>query len=210
MVLVAQGQMVNPVHFSSQLKKLKGNEGEIVFSATVDDGWHVYSTDMGNDGPISATFNVVKMEGAEPVGKLMPRGNIIKQYDKMFGMELRFFEKKAQFVQKIRFTKPQYVIDCYLEYGACNDEMCLPPTEVAFKASSNLPQKREANEEAPSNLTAPSNLPQKGEAIEEAPSNLTAPSNLPQKGEAKDSAEIVAKDTSITQQTDTSVVCWPC
>ena len=55
MVLVAQGQMVNPVHFSSQLKKLKGNEGEIVFSATVDDGWHVYSTDMGNDGPISAT-----------------------------------------------------------------------------------------------------------------------------------------------------------
>ena len=183
MVLVAQGQMVNPVHFSSQLKKLKGNEGEIVFSATVDDGWHVYSTDMGNDGPISATFNVVKMEGAEPVGKLTPRGNIIKQYDKMFGMELRFFEKKAQFVQKVRFTKPQYVIDCYLEYGACNDEMCLPPTEVAFKASSNLPQK--------------------GEAKEEAPSNLTAPSNLPQKGEAKDSAEIVAKDTSITQQTDT-------
>ncbi len=177
MVLVAQGQMVNPVHFSSQLKKLKGNEGEIVFSATVDDGWHVYSTDMGNDGPISATFNVVKMEGAEPVGKLQPRGNIIKQYDKMFGMELRFFEKKAQFVQKIRFTKPQYVIDCYLEYGACNDEMCLPPTEVAFKASSNLPQKGEAKEEAPS--------------------------NLPQKGEAKDSAEIVAKDTSITQQTDT-------
>ena len=197
MVLVAQGQMVNPVHFSSQLKKLKGNEGEIVFSATVDDGWHVYSTDMGNDGPISATFNVVKMEGAEPVGKLTPRGNIIKQYDKMFGMELRFFEKKAQFVQKIRFTKPQYVIDCYLEYGACNDEMCLPPTEVAFKASSNLPQKGEAKEEAPSNLTAPSNLPQKGEANEEAPSNL------PQKGEAKDSAEIVAKDTSITQQTDT-------
>ncbi len=205
MVLVAQGQMVNPVHFSSQLKKLKGNEGEIVFSATVDDGWHVYSTDMGNDGPISATFNVVKMEGAEPVGKLTPRGNIIKQYDKMFGMELRFFEKKAQFVQKIRFTKPQYVIDCYLEYGACNDEMCLPPTEVAFKASSNLtassnlPQKGEAIEEAPSNLTAPSNLPQKGEAKEETPSNL------PQKGEAIDSAEI----TQNTQELDSAAVTTP-
>ena len=205
MVLVAQGQMVNPVHFSSQLKKLKGNEGEIIFSATVDDGWHVYSTDMGNDGPISATFNVVKMEGAEPVGKLTPRGNIIKQYDKMFGMELRFFEKKAQFVQKIRFTKPQYVIDCYLEYGACNDEMCLPPTEVAFKASSNLtapsnlPQKGEAIEEAPSNLTAPSNLPQKGETKEEAPSNL------PQKGEAIDSAEI----TQNTQELDSAAVTTP-
>ena len=166
MVLVAQGQMVNPVHFSSQLKKLKGNEGEIVFSATVDDGWHVYSTDMGNDGPISATFNVVKMEGAEPVGKLTPRGNIIKQYDKMFGMELRFFEKKAQFVQKIRFTKPQYVIDCYLEYGACNDEMCLPPTEVAFKASSNLPQKGEAIEEADKQGKEPDPLVKKEETKE--------------------------------------------
>ena len=151
-VLAAQGQMVNPVHFSSQLKMLKGNEGEIVFSATIDDGWHVYSTDMGNDGPISATFNVEKMEGVETVGKLQPRGQVTKQYDKMFGMELRFFEKKAQFVQKVRFTQSHYLIDCYLEYGACNDEMCMPPTEVAFKkqgeASSNLPLKGEAKEEA--------------------------------------------------------------
>ena len=138
-VLAVQGQMVNPVHFSSQLKKLKGSEGEIIFSATIDNGWHVYSTEMGDDGPISATFNVVKMEGVETVGKLTPRGNIIKQYDKMFGMELRFFEKKAQFVQKVRFTKPQYVIDCYLEFGACNDEMCLPPTEVAFKEQGEAP-----------------------------------------------------------------------
>ena len=152
MVLAVQGQMVNPVHFSSQLKMLKGNEGEIVFSATIDDGWHVYSTDMGNDGPISATFNVEKMEGVETVGKLQPRGQVTKQYDKMFGMELRFFEKKAQFVQKVRFTQSHYLIDCYLEYGACNDEMCMPPTEVAFKkqgeASSNLPLKGEAKEEA--------------------------------------------------------------
>ena len=179
MVLAVQGQMVNPVHFSSQLNKLKGNEGEIVFSATINDGWHVYSTDLGSGGPISATFNVEKMEGVEAVGKLQPRGNVIKQYDKMFDMELRFFEKKAQFVQKVHFTKSHYAIDCYLEYGACNDEMCMPPTEVPFKEEG------------------------EGEAIEEAPSNLTAPSNLPQKGEAKDSAEIIkVKDTSKVQQTD--------
>ena len=62
--LIAQGQMVDPVHFTSKLKMLKDGEAEIVFSATIDNGWHVYSTDMGNDGPISASFNVVKMEGA--------------------------------------------------------------------------------------------------------------------------------------------------
>ena len=125
--VVAQAQMVEPVHFSSQLKEQANGEAEIVFTATVDDGWHVYSTDMGDDGPISASFNVVKMEGAEVMGKMKPRGNVTRQFDKMFGMELRFFEKRAAFVQKIRFTKPQYDIDCYLEYGACNDEMCLPP-----------------------------------------------------------------------------------
>ena len=108
-------------------------EGEIVFKATIDPGWHVYSTDLGQDGPIEATFNVVKMEGAEKVGKLTPRGKEIKKFDEMFGMELRFFEQAATFVQKVKFTKPQYDIDCYLEYGACNDQSCLPPTQVELK-----------------------------------------------------------------------------
>ena len=128
-------QMMNPVHFSSRLNQLNSGEGEIVFSATIDPGWHVYSTNLGDDGPISATFNPVKMEGVETVGKLQPRGNEIKQFDKLFGMELRFFEKSVTFAQKIHFTKPDYDIDCYLEYGACNDESCLPPSEATLKAS---------------------------------------------------------------------------
>ena len=131
---VAQAQMVNPVHFSSELKMLGENEAEILFNARIDAGWHVYSTELG-DGPISATFNVVKLDGVETVGKLMARGGEIKHFDKMFGMELRYFEQKVTFVQRIRFTKQKYVIDCYLEYGACNDEMCLPPSEVELKKS---------------------------------------------------------------------------
>ena len=130
-----RGQMMDPVHFTSQLKMLDNGEAEIIFNATVDPGWHVYSTALGNDGPISASFNAVKMDGVETVGKLKPRGNVTKQFDKMFDMELRFFEHKATFVQKIRFTKPQYTIDCYLEYGACNDEMCMPPSQVELKKS---------------------------------------------------------------------------
>ena len=131
---VAQAQMVEPVHFSSELKMLGDNEAEILFNARIDAGWHVYSTELG-DGPISATFNVVKLDGVETVGKLKARGGEIKHFDKMFGMELRYFEQKVTFVQRIRFTKQKYVIDCYLEYGACNDEMCLPPSEVELKKS---------------------------------------------------------------------------
>jgi thiol:disulfide interchange protein DsbD len=139
LTLAVQAQMMDPVHFTSQLKTGKGAEAEIIFHATIDKGWHVYSTDIGDNGPIEATFNVVKMEGAELVGKLTPRGNVIKKMDKMFNMELKFFENEATFVQKIRFTKPEYDIDCYLEYGTCSDESCLPPSEAAFKQSGKSP-----------------------------------------------------------------------
>ena len=132
-VLGIHAQMVDPVHFTSKLKLGEGAEAEIIFHATIDDGWHVYSTELGDDGPIEATFNVEKMEGAELVGKLTPVGKVIKKMDKLFNMELKYFEKEATFIQKIRFTKPQYDIDCYLEYGACSDASCLPPSEVALK-----------------------------------------------------------------------------
>ena len=133
--IAIQAQMADPVHFTSVLKELNGNEGEIVFTAKIDDGWHVYSTDLGQDGPIEATFNIVKMDGVETVGKLQPRGNVIKKYDSMFGMDLKYFEQTATLVQRVKFTKPQYTIDCYLEYGACNDEMCMPPSQAEFKQS---------------------------------------------------------------------------
>ena len=135
LMVAAQAQMADPVHFSSELKMLKGNEAEILFKATIDPGWHVYSTDLGDSGPIEATFTVEKMTGAELVGKLKPVGKEIKKFDAMFGMELRFFENAATFSQKIRFTQPQYDIDGYLEFGACNDESCLPPTQVTFRKS---------------------------------------------------------------------------
>lgn len=130
-------QMADPVHFTSQLKELGNDEAEIIFTAKIDQGWHVYSTNL-TGGPIAATFNVVKMEGAEKVGKLRPRGNEQKVFDKLFDMEVRYFENTATFVQKIKFTKPKYVIDCYLEYGACNDQVCMPPSTVEFKKTGSL------------------------------------------------------------------------
>ena len=131
-------QMIDPVHFTSQLKELTNNEAEIIFTGKIDAGWHVYSTDLSG-GPIPATFNKVKMEGVETIGKLRPRGNELKKFDNLFDMEVRFFEKTATFVQKVKFTKERYVIDCYLEYGTCNDEMCMPPSSVEFKKEGTRP-----------------------------------------------------------------------
>ncbi|MBS7285021.1 MAG: thioredoxin family protein [Prevotella sp.] len=156
--LTGKAQMIEPVHFETLLKTTdKGEEAEIVFNATIDDGWHLYSTDLGSDGPIAASFHVNKMEGAVTVGKLQPRGKVVEEYDEMFGMKLRFFEHKGTFVQKIKFTKRDYLIDCYIEYGACNNENCLPPTQVAFfkKGVANISkaQQEEAEEKAEEMVT---------------------------------------------------------
>ena len=130
--VVAQAQIQEPVKFKSELKTLAAGEAEIVFTATIDKGWHVYSTDLGDGGPISATFNVEKISGATVIGKLQPKGKEIASYDKLFEMNVRYFEGTAQFVQKLKLTGGDYQVQGFLEFGACNDENCLPPTQVEF------------------------------------------------------------------------------
>lgn len=125
-------QMQEPIKFQTELKKISDTEAELVFNATIDAGWHLYSTDLPEDGPVSATINFDKMEGAELVGKLTPQGKVIEHFDNMFEMTLRYFEGKGTFVQKVKFTGGNYALKGYLQYGACNDENCLPPTDVEF------------------------------------------------------------------------------
>lgn len=126
---------MQPIKFKSELKTLQAGEAEVVFTGTIDKGWHVYSTDLGDGGPISATFNVESISGAELVGKLKPVGKEVAAFDKLFEMKVRYFENTAQFVQKLKLTGGEYKVEGFLEYGACNDENCLPPTQVPFKFS---------------------------------------------------------------------------
>ena len=136
--LTAMAQQ-NPVHFSVQQKQVSPTEVEVVFSAKIDQGWHVYSTNLPADGPTSATLHVDKSEGVTPVGKLTTRGKELNVYDKTFEMKLRYFENSVGFVQRYKITAKTYSIKGYLEYGACNDEMCLPPTQVEFNFKGNGP-----------------------------------------------------------------------
>ena len=125
-------QIQDPVVFDVSFNKISDIEAEIVFDGQIDAGWHVYSTDLPEGGPISATFNTDKMEGLELDGKLTPEGKEIENYDKMFEMNVRYFEDKATFIQKLKITAANYFIEGYLQYGSCNDENCLPPTPVEF------------------------------------------------------------------------------
>jgi thiol:disulfide interchange protein len=125
-------QIEDPVHFSTSQKQISPSEVEVHFTAKIAAGWHVYSTNLPSGGPISATLHVDKIKGAVADGKLKPLGKEISKYDKMFDMQLRYFETTCTFVQKFKLTAPEYMLKGYLEFGACNDENCLPPTDVNF------------------------------------------------------------------------------
>lgn len=135
LAVVAQAQIQEPVKFKAELRTPVAGEVEIVFTGAIDEGWHVYSTELGTGGPISATFNIDKISGASVSGKLQPVGKEIATFDKIFQMNVRYFSTTAQFIQKLKLTGGAYQIQGYLEYGACNDENCLPPTQVEFDFS---------------------------------------------------------------------------
>lgn len=166
-------QMQDPVHFKTEWKSISANEAEIIFSATIDPGWHVYSTDLGDGGPTQATINIDKISGATLDGKLKPGSNEIKKMDPIFEMEVKFFEKTAKFTQKVKLTGGKYSVSGYLEYGACNDENCLPPTSVDFTFSGEVPAQAKAadtkGKEAPKKEETPV------EAVAEADTSVEAP-----------------------------------
>ena len=135
MTLPLWAQFHDPVSFSVSQKKLSESEFEIVFTGKAEAGWYVYSTDIPDGGPTPATINFDEQKGVEPVGKLTARGKVHKAYDNLFGMEVSYMENTAVFVQKIRITDATYSVKGYLNYGACNDENCMPPTNVEFAFS---------------------------------------------------------------------------
>lgn len=190
-------QIMDPVKFSSSMKMLGGDQAEIVFSAKIDPGWHVYSTNLGDAGPIEASFHGSKMDGVELVGKLSHRGKEISHFDNMFGCNLRYFENSVQFVQKVKFTKPDYDINCYLEWGACNDEMCMPPGECTFKQKGKSPA-QPAKDEAKKDEPAKEDLAATNADNAETTDATADVAPVPE-ASVSDSVDSVSQDTAVVE-----------
>ena len=125
-------QMYNPAEFKATTT-VDGDQGVITFSATIEQGWHLYSTSIPDGGPTSTTINIESIEGAELVGELLPGAGEVEVDDPIFGMRLRYYNDNATFTQKFKATAENYKIVGYLEYGCCNDENCTPPTAYDFE-----------------------------------------------------------------------------
>ncbi len=128
-----QAQVYEPVSWSYDVKYTSNNEAELLLTATIESGWHVYALNLPSDeGPIPTSFRFTPNAAYTANGKVK-QGKFKTEYDPNFGMDLNFFDKKATFTQAIkRLSASDFKVDGELTFMVCNDEMCLPPEDVAF------------------------------------------------------------------------------
>lgn len=127
-----QAQIYEPVKWAFDTEKVDENTIDLVFTATVDEGWYVYAQDIEDGGPIPTSFQFETLKACATSGKVQEVGKATKKYDAMFGMDLTYYKKTVQFKQRITKTG-KGLVEGYLTFMTCNGEKCLPPTDVDFK-----------------------------------------------------------------------------
>ena len=123
----------DPVKWSFSVNPLEENTYELLLTAEMEEGWHLYSQKLPEgDGPIPTSFRFNEQEGMELQGEIVAEGELISEYDPNFMMDLDYYKDKVVFKQKIKVDPNVAVIRGDLEYMTCNDKMCLPPELVEF------------------------------------------------------------------------------
>ncbi|MDY0285793.1 MAG: protein-disulfide reductase DsbD family protein, partial [Bacteroidales bacterium] len=123
-------QIFEPVKWSFTAVNLGDNTYELVFSASIDEHWHLYSQHIDDEGPVPTSFVFNTNASYELLG-VVEEPQPIEEYSDLFEMTLRFFDGEVNFRQKVKITEGT-TITGFLEYMACDDNQCLPPTEVDF------------------------------------------------------------------------------
>ena len=134
LLLLFAGVSHAQVKFTSSMKQTAPDEITISFSGVINKGWHVYAPEEKH-GPTAASINIDKIEGARLEGGLKANKPATKKYEAVWKGEVAFFEDNVVFTQKVKLTGKEYKIEGYFEYGACNDDVCIPPTSVDFNYS---------------------------------------------------------------------------
>ena len=128
-VLPAAAQVENVVKWTNSVNDNGDGKYTLVLTADINDGWHIYDLQNYEGGPNPTTIRFVAGEGAELDGAMRQLSSPVKIYDVIFGMEIGYFEKKAVFEQDVRLSAQSATVKAEIEYMACNDQNCIPPTE---------------------------------------------------------------------------------
>lgn len=129
--LGAFAQLEDPVSWSTVAKKTSPTEATIYIKATLEDKWHLYSQTTKPGGPTKTVFTFTPSKDYSLIGKTLEPKPISK-FEKVFNMNVQYFENEVVFQQKVKLNKGTTVVKAKVEYGVCDDKSCLPPTEVAF------------------------------------------------------------------------------
>ncbi len=124
-------QILAPVKWSYAAKKTSKTEAVLLIKATIDNGWHIYSTQQKEGGPIKTSFVFTPSKDYAINGALTEPKSTTK-FEQVFKMNVSYFEKAVVFQQKIKLKQAQTNIKGKIEYMVCNDKQCLPPEEVDF------------------------------------------------------------------------------
>jgi thiol:disulfide interchange protein DsbD len=129
-ILFGHAQVYNPVKWTTSVEKLSESEYALVSKATIETGWHLYSQNVPEDGPIPTAFTYDDSEGGFKIlgNTSEEKGKTVD--DPVFGMKIKYFEKSATFKQKVEVKENTSTIKAFVEFMVCDDARCLPPTEV--------------------------------------------------------------------------------
>ena len=129
--LSAHSQILKPVTWSYAAKKTSKNEAVVYIKASIDQGWHLYSQDVKDGGPVKTTFTFPVSKEYTLVGKTV-EPKAVTRYEDTFKMNVSFFEKSVVFQQKVMLKGATAVIKGKVEFMTCDDKQCLPPEEIDF------------------------------------------------------------------------------
>ena len=130
-------QIYEPVKWNVELKNTGDKTAEIQIQATIDDGWHLYGLNLPKGGPQPTSIVFETIENASKDGAIQAPSKLLKQFDANFNMELNWYTGNAIFIQKIKFSGDSRVkVKGYVEFMACNDKSCLPPSKIPFNLGS--------------------------------------------------------------------------
>ncbi|HIO73675.1 MAG TPA: DUF255 domain-containing protein [Flavobacteriales bacterium] len=128
-------QIFEPVKWDYAVRDLGNSEYELVFKATIDDNWHLYSQFIDDGGPIPTSFGFDSIPELELIGPVEEHGELETDFDPNFEMKLKWFSHEAEFVQKVKINADNLKFNGYYEFMTCDDKRCLPPeyVEMEFK-----------------------------------------------------------------------------
>jgi thiol:disulfide interchange protein len=125
-------KIYDPVKWSFSSEKLNENEYNLIITAKIEKGWHVYSQFIDDGGPIPTSFKFKPSKDYQLVDKVTESPKAVGAFDKNFNMQIAWHKNQVVFKQKISLLVPKTTIAGTLEFMVCNDERCLPPAEVEF------------------------------------------------------------------------------